>query len=125
MKNKIACISTLKCFEHLMRECNLRLKNQQVFHRVGSQYDLDGVQFSNVLMLGDSFYHLTNPQELIDGAMARTGQMNAEEKKILTDAVAWVTTDTAHKAPEQLTSEFYIHHIQYLMREIDRAIKFN
>jgi len=61
----------MKCFEHLMRECNLSIKNQQIFHRVGSQYDLDGVEFSNVLMLGDSFYQLTNSQELIDGATAR------------------------------------------------------
>ena len=51
--------------------------------------------------------------------------MNEQQKKILADAVAWVTTDTAHKAPEQLTAEFYIQHIQYLMREIDRAIKLN
>ncbi len=70
MINKIACISTMKCFEHLMRECNLK-RHQQIFHRVGSQYDLDGVQFSNVLILGDSFYQLTNSQELIDGATAR------------------------------------------------------
>lgn len=70
MKNKIACVSMMKCFEHLMRECNLK-KNQKVFHRVGSQYDLDGVEFSNVLIIGDSFYHLTNAQELIDGATAR------------------------------------------------------
>lgn len=49
--------------------------------------------------------------------------MNAEEKKILIDATEWVKDDTAHKAPEQLTSEYFIQHIEHLIRAIDRAIK--
>jgi len=49
--------------------------------------------------------------------------MNEQEKKVLTDAVDWVKTDTAHKAPEQLTAEYYIQHIEHLMRAIERAIE--
>lgn len=70
MRNKIACVSTMKCFEHLMRECNLK-KTQQVFHLVGSIDDIQGANFSSVLVLGDSFYQLRNVQELIDRATFR------------------------------------------------------
>lgn len=120
MTNKIACVSTMKCFEHLLRECNLKT-SQQMFHRIGSQYDLDGVQFSDVLMLGDSFYHLTNPSELFDGATARIS--DSAQIKILTDAIEWVKTDTAHKPPEQLTPALYVSYIDHLMRQMKRVVK--
>lgn len=80
MRNKIACVSTMKCFEHLMRECNLK-KTQQVFHLVGSIDDIQGANFSSVLVLGDSFYQLRNVQELIDRATFRVVKWTPKKRK--------------------------------------------